>query len=134
MDTATGLTPGIELTVERRVDDALVTRHVGGAGLFSTPAMIALMEQTSNKLVEPHLPPDMTTVGYEVCVRHVAPTEPGSTVTVTSRLKEVDGRKMLFDVECREGDKVVGFGTHRRSTVAARGPKTQSEPTGLTGG
>ena len=115
--------PGIEKTIERTVDSNLVTRHVGGAGTFATPAMIGLMEQCSHKLIEPLLGDAYTTVGFEVCVKHLKPSEPGSRVSVTSRLAEVtDGRKLLFDVECREGDKLCGTGTHRRTIVAAFGP------------
>ena len=94
-------------------------RHVGGRGIFATPAMIGLMELCSHRSVEPFLPEGMTTVGFEVCVRHLAPTAPGGRVTVTSKLTRVDGRKLFFDVECREGEKLCGNGTHRRVVVPA---------------
>ena len=29
--------PGLEARIERLIDESLVTRHVGGAGLFATP-------------------------------------------------------------------------------------------------
>lgn len=107
------------------VDDRLVTRHVGGRGLFATPAMIGLMEITCHSSLEPHLPPGATTVGFEVNVRHLAAVEPGRTVVIDTRLDEVtDGRKLLFSVSCREGDRLVGAGTHRRTVVPARGPRT----------
>jgi fluoroacetyl-CoA thioesterase len=101
------------------VDGELITRHVGGAGTFATPAMIGLMEITSHRSVEPLLPAGQTTVGYEVHVRHLAPAAPGSTVIVTSVLTEVKGNKLYFDVECRQGEKVVGSGLHKRAIVAA---------------
>jgi predicted thioesterase len=108
---------GIEGLVERVIDAELVTSHVGGRGTFATPAMIGLMEWCSHRSVKPFLPAGYTTVGFEVCVRHLASTEPGGRVTVTSKLTKVDGRKLFFDVECREGDKVCGTGTHRRVIV-----------------
>jgi fluoroacetyl-CoA thioesterase len=108
---------GIEGSVERDIDAELVTSHVGGRGTFATPAMIGLMEWTSHRSVKPFLPAGYTTVGFEVCVRHLAATEPGGHVTVTSKLTRVDGRKLFFDVECREGDKLCGTGTHRRVIV-----------------
>ena len=52
-------------------------------------------------------------------VRHVAPAPPGSTVTVTSRLTEVNGNKLVFEVSCSLGDKVIGSGTHKRAIVPA---------------
>jgi len=108
---------GIEGSVERDIDAELVTSHVGGRGTFATPAMIGLMEWCSDRSVKPFLPAGYTTVGFEVCVRHLAASEPGGHVTVTSKLTKVDGRKLFFDVECRECDKLCGTGTHRRVIV-----------------
>jgi predicted thioesterase len=114
---------GIEGRTERVVDDALVTRHVGGRGVFSTPAMIGLMEITCHDSVAPHLPEGATTVGFEVHVRHLAATEPGERVVVGTRLVAIDGHKLRFEVSCHEGEKLVGTGTHRRAVVPARGPR-----------
>jgi len=119
MDTAAGIRPGVEGRLERVVEDDLVTHHVGGKGTFATPAMIGLMEITSHRSVERMLPPGHTTVGYEVHVRHLAPTAPGRTITVTSRLTEVKGNKLYFDVECREGETLLGSGIHKRAIVPA---------------
>ena len=93
--------------------------HVGGKGVFATPAMIGLMEGASHKAVETLLPAGHTTVGYEVYVRHLAPAPPGSTIVVTSRLVEVNGNKLLFDVSCSLGGKIIGTGTHKRAIVPA---------------
>src|SRR5207253_6610264 len=99
--SATGsLSSGMEGRLERVVDDSLVTRHVGGRGVFATPSMIMLMEQTAHHSVEGHLPEGYTTVGYEVCVRHLARVEPGHPIAVTSLLKEVRGNRLLFEVTC----------------------------------
>ncbi|HLQ61909.1 MAG TPA: thioesterase family protein [Candidatus Acidoferrales bacterium] len=120
MKAEEALKPGRKLEIERVVDDSLLTRHVGGRGVFATPAMIGLMEMASHRLVEPHLPEGMTTVGYEVHVRHLASSPPGARLRVTSELKEVvDGRKLTFEVQCHEGEKLVGTGTHKRAIVPA---------------
>ncbi len=81
--------------------------------------MIGLMEITSHRSLDGLLPEGHTTVGYEVHVRHLAPAPPGSTIVVTSLLSEVKGNKLYFDVECRQGDKVLGSGTHKRAIVPA---------------
>lgn len=101
------------------VEGDLITRHVGGGGIFSTPAMIGLMEAASHSSIEKLLPEGQTTVGYEVHVRHLAMAAPGSTVTVTSRLTEIKGNKLHFEVECRQGEKVLGSGIHKRAIVPA---------------
>jgi predicted thioesterase len=111
--------PGLEHRLERLIDDRLVTTHVGGKGVFATPAMIGLMEWASHEVVEHLLPEGHTTVGYEVHVRHLAPAPPGSTVVVFSRLTEVNGNKLVFQVTCHLGDTLIGTGTHKRAIVPA---------------
>jgi len=117
--TLPGLEPGLEGRLERVVEGNLLTHHVGGQGTFATPAMIGLMELTCHRSVERLLPDNHTTVGYEVHVRHLAPTAPGRTIVVTTRLTEVKGNKLYFDVECHEGGKLLGAGIHKRAIVAA---------------
>ena len=54
------------------------------------------------------------TVGFEVCVKHVAAAAEGQTCTAHAKLNEiVDGRKLRFDVEVKEGDRTIGVGHPR---------------------
>jgi fluoroacetyl-CoA thioesterase len=119
VDTIDGIEPGLEGRLERVVEGNLLTHHVGGKGTFATPAMIGLMELTSHRSVERLLPPEHTTVGYEIHVRHLAPTAPGRTIVVTTRLTEVKGNKLYFDVACHEGTTLLGSGIHKRAIVPA---------------
>jgi predicted thioesterase len=103
------------------VEGVLLT-DVGGtipAKVLSTPGMIAKMERCAAMLALDHLPADRATVGFEVCVKHVAGAAEGAQCTARAVLREiVDGRKLRFDVEVREGDRVIGVGTHERRAVA----------------
>jgi fluoroacetyl-CoA thioesterase len=117
--TLDGIRPGLEGRVERVVEGNLITTHVGGQGVFATPAMIGLMEWASHQALDGLLAENQTTVGYEVHVRHLAPAKPGTTVVATSKLTEVKGNKLYFDVECHQGDKLLGSGTHKRAIVPA---------------
>jgi len=114
-----GVREGLDSRIDRVIDGSLLTGHVGGAGLFATPSMILLMEQAAHAAVESGLPPDHTTVGYEVCVRHLAPANSGETVTVTARLDKVAGNRLTFTVECSkdDGNVLVGTGTHKRAII-----------------
>ena len=71
------LTPGLAAEIETVVDDKLVVRHMGGAGVLSTPSMIALMERAGIQAVQDHLPEGHTTVGFEVNVKHFGATPKG---------------------------------------------------------
>ncbi|MGH7777666.1 MAG: thioesterase family protein [Candidatus Dormibacterales bacterium] len=121
MDLPEALRPGLEGARAHVVEGPLLTRHVGGEGVFATPAMIGLMENLSHETIAAHLGDGLTTVGYEVHVRHVAPAEPGSTVNVSVRVAEVSGNKVLFEVACHEGARLIGEGIHRRAVVPRRG-------------
>ncbi len=117
-----GLEPGIERTDEFTVEGRLLTDVGGtlGASVLSTPGMIGMMEATSAMLVYPLLEEGQATVGFEVCIKHVAGVAEGSTCTAHAKLNEiVDGRKLRFDVEVKEGDRTIGVGTHERRVVGA---------------
>jgi fluoroacetyl-CoA thioesterase len=118
------LAPGIEAREEFFVEGQLIT-DVGGTlgfSVLSTPGMIAMMERTAAKLVYPLLGDGEATVGFEVCVRHVAGAAAGSRCTAHARLSEViDGRKLRFAVEVvHEDGRTIGVGTHERRVVDAR--------------
>jgi predicted thioesterase len=114
--------PGAARSEDFYVDGPLLT-NVGGAieaSVLSTPAMIGMMEHCSTMLVAEGLEDGQATVGFEVCVKHVAGALKGSSCTVSSTLREViEDRKLRFDVEVAEGDRTIGVGTHERRVIAA---------------
>ena len=88
------------------------------ADIFSTPAMIGLMEGTCVRLVEPYLDENEQTVGTHVDVRHMAPTKIGQSVTVTVEVLELKDNKIRFAVSATNDQGVkIGEGTHRRSVI-----------------
>jgi fluoroacetyl-CoA thioesterase len=114
------LEPGIERAMEFTVEDRLVTDVGGSIGVrvLSTPGMIAMMERNSALLSYENLPDGKATVGFEVCVKHVAAAAEGATCSVRARLDEVvDGRKLRFEVEVLEGERTIGVGTHERRVI-----------------
>jgi fluoroacetyl-CoA thioesterase len=114
------LEPGISRSDEFTVEGRLLTDVGGtiGVSVLSTPGMIAMMERNAAMLSLEHLPQGHATVGFEVCVKHVAGAVEGARCTTTAILREVVGeRKLLFDVEVREGDRTIGLGTHERRVI-----------------
>jgi predicted thioesterase len=113
--------PGAERTDEFEVAGQLLTDVGGtiGAAVLSTPGMIAMMERTAAVLSYESLPEGSATVGFEVCVKHVAAAAEGSSCTARATLTDVvDDRKLFFDVEVRDGDRTIGVGTHQRRVIA----------------
>jgi fluoroacetyl-CoA thioesterase len=115
---------GIERTDEFTVAGRLLTDVGGmiGVKVLSTPGMIAMMERCASLLSFENLPDGKATVGFEVCVKHVGPAAEGTACTVHARLQEiVDGRKLRFAVEVRDGERTIGVGTHERRVVDRAG-------------
>lgn len=95
--------------------------------VLSTPGMIGMMEYAATSLALGHLEPGTATVGFEVCVKHVAAAPEGSACVARATLREVvDERKYRFDVEVLHEGRTIGVGTHERRVVGAR---QQSAPT-----
>ena len=86
--------------------------------MYSTPAMVAHFEGLCLKLLQKHLDAGETSVGYRVDIKHTAPTPIGMQVTVKGKVKEVDGRKVVFEVEAynQTGAK-IGEGVHERRVI-----------------
>ncbi len=126
-ESASTLAPGIERSDEFTVAPPLTTDVGGtiGASVLSTPGMIGMMEGSSQMLAYEHLPEGQATVGFEVCIKHVAAAAEGAICRTQVTLREVaDGRKLRFDVEVVEGERTIGVGTHERRVVGQAGPPT----------
>ena len=86
---------------------------------FSTPSMISLMEQASLVALEDHLTLEQTSVGFEVNVRHLAPSSIGATVVAKAELTDIDRNRLTFSVEAFDNDTKIGEGTHRRAVISS---------------
>jgi predicted thioesterase len=94
-----------------------------GSGLlevFSTPSMIALMENAASGSVQKYLEPGKTTVGISINVKHLSPTALGMTVECESELVEVDGRRLVFKITAIDRVGVIGTATHERMIIDAK--------------
>jgi predicted thioesterase len=110
---------GLEATIERVVLPEHTIRHINPnlPAVFSTPSMIGLMEYASVLAVLPELPPGVITVGTRIEVDHLKAVPPGATVRAWAKLVEHRGRFLVFDVEARSGELVIGRGRVFRAIV-----------------
>ncbi len=86
--------------------------------VLSSPSMIMEMETTCAELARAQLAPEFTTVGFHVDVKHVAPAKPGASITTTAKLTAMDGVKLTFSVDARDGEQLIGVGRHRRAIIS----------------
>ena len=113
---------GIKNQIELKVDAEKTAKMVGSGTLdvFATPAMIALMEQTAAESVENELDEGMTTVGIKINVEHLAATPIGMKVICNSNLVQIDGRKLVFEIEASDEAGVIGKAYHERFIVDSK--------------
>lgn len=113
------LTVGISNEQNSEVTEENTAAALGSGMLdvYATPAMIALMEGTCMKSVQAELDEGYGTVGTGLTISHVSATPVGMEVRCISKLVEVDGRKLVFDVQAFDETGLIGQGTHERFIV-----------------
>lgn len=85
--------------------------------VFATAMMIGFIEQTCIEGLRPFLSSAQRTVGTHVDVGHTAATPVGMKVTASVELVAIEGRSLLFKVECRDEVGLIGEGMHRRAII-----------------
>jgi predicted thioesterase len=90
--------------------------------MYSTPAMISLMEQTSIKVLTSHLDEGEQSVGTKISVSHLKATPIGQKVRARSILTEIvdvgrPTRRYRFTVEAFNEKEKIGEGTHERAVI-----------------
>jgi fluoroacetyl-CoA thioesterase len=86
--------------------------------VFATGFMVGFLEWACIKCLNPHIDwPVEQTVGTHINVSHQAATPPGLEVTATVELIEVDGRRLVFQVEAHDGVEVISKGRHERFII-----------------
>jgi fluoroacetyl-CoA thioesterase len=93
--------------------------------MYSTPAMISLMEQTSIRVLTPHLESGEQSVGTKINVSHFRATTIGQTVRTKSTLTEIvdvgrPSKRYRFSVEAFNEQDKIGEGTHERAVITVQ--------------
>ena len=114
-----GVTVGSRIEDNQLVTLERVASHLGSGSLqvYATPAMVAFVEQTCRKLVEPHLPEGMTTVGIAITVRHSAPTPLGRKVSIQAEIVLIEKNVISFTAELWDEMEKIGEAAHKRAVI-----------------
>jgi predicted thioesterase len=113
------LTLGLSAELSITVTDA-DTASKWGSGLvpvYSTPALVGLMETAAVKALEGQLEAGKTTVGGHIDVHHVAATPVGMTVRARAELTAIEGKKLTFQVEAWDEVEKIGEALHERFLI-----------------
>lgn len=115
-----GFEPGIaEAWTVTTTPDMGIT-HLGPdvPSMYSTPSMVSLIEGACVRLITKYVEPGEQSVGFHIDVKHLAPTTIGKQVTAAVTLREINGRRLLFDVDVTNEDGAkIGEGIHERALI-----------------
>lgn len=108
---------------QRHIVSSADTAAKYGSGLaevFATPAMIALMEQTAYKGIEPFLDTGYSSVGISISVQHKKATLPGKEVYCQSEVTKVDGKRVHFSIIAFDEEGEIGRAEHVRYVINSK--------------
>ncbi len=106
-----------EKTVKVSENNTAKALSSGSLEVFSTPAMIALMEGAAIDTVHSNLPDGYGTVGTGVNIKHLAATPLHMTVTSKAELIDLNDKHLIFKVEAYDEKELIGEGIHERYII-----------------
>ncbi|TYS15029.1 thioesterase [Rossellomorea vietnamensis] len=97
--------------------------------VYSTVSMVYHMEWASRKIILPFLEEDEEGMGGAVSMKHIAPSQEGTTVTVTATLTDLRANVVITKVEARNENGLIGIGEVKQVIL----PKQKIEMMGKKG-
>jgi fluoroacetyl-CoA thioesterase len=115
----TELAPGLRGEASRTVTPDHTAEAVGSGTVpvFSTPSLLAMIEDAAVAALREALDPESTTVGVYAELEHLAASKVGARVRASAELVAVDGRVLEFACEAFDGETLIGRARHRRAIV-----------------
>lgn len=123
------LKPGIKYQCKFTVTDSQTVPAMypnsGEAALrpdvFATGFLVGFLELACVRAIIPHLDwPEEQAVGTFISVTHEAATPIGMEVTANVELIDVEGRKLIFQVEAHDEVDLISRGRHERMIINKR--------------
>jgi predicted thioesterase len=123
-----GIIIGDTLTIQKTVTendttDNFWTTHI--ENLFSTPSLVAMMQEAAVRLIDEKLPEGFISVGKSAEVTHEQPTVLGARLSLKVEIKSFDGYHVRLKMLAYDDSGIVGRGSHVRSIVNERWMKVK---------
>jgi len=107
---------GVAKTIVNEQNTAKAMKS-GALDVFATPCMCALMEEASCSCINAYLDEGCGTVGISLNITHDRPSAISDEIVATATLIKIEGRKLTFEVQAKDNDKIIGKGTHERFII-----------------
>lgn len=86
--------------------------------VFATGFLVGFLEWACIKMLNPYLDwPAEQTVGTYFDLNHTAATPPGFEVTAKVKLVDIQGRRLVFEVEAYDDIDLIAKGKHERVII-----------------
>ena len=85
--------------------------------VYATPSLVGDIENTCRDMIVACLPEGQDSVGTVVSIAHMAPTVLGMEATITVTVAELEGRKVVLDIEAHDQLDKICKGRHERFIV-----------------
>ena len=92
----------------------------GSLQVFSTPMMIALIEEASVNALAPYLNDEETTVGTYINVYHLSATPLNIKVTAKAVITSIIEKEIEFEISASDEKGLIGKGEHKRFLVNSK--------------
>ena len=100
-----------------RHGDTAIALGSGDVPVLGTPAVIALAENATIAALAEFLEQSETTVGVRIELDHSATASIGDEVVATSKVSSIAGKKIIFEVKCHSGTRLIAKGVITRVLV-----------------
>jgi predicted thioesterase len=112
----TGLKGQEEMVVGHQ-DLASVMGNIG-AEVLSTHRVVLLMEMAARNAIKDCLPEGKMTVGTFVRIQHLAAAPLGSKVRAEAQIKEIEGRRLVFEIAVYDEFEKIAEGENEQLIVS----------------
>ena len=129
------LKAGLEFSSKKVIEKEKTIGFMGeDLRVYATPFMVQDMEHSCRDFMLQHLEDGEDSVGAQVEIDHLGPTLIGQTVEFSGKVVEVEGPRVLFEVEIRDEIDTVGRSKHTRFVVekARQGGRLEKKKARLT--
>jgi predicted thioesterase len=110
---------GLKYIQEKTIKENESAKNIGSGDLevFSTPSLIAFMENCAMNCIKNHINEEDTTVGISINMKHLQANLIGEKVKGEATLINIDGRKLTFEITVTSDRGEIGKATHERFIV-----------------
>ena len=100
-----------------RHGDTAIALGSGDVPVLGTPQVVALVENATIAALVEHLEQSETTVGVRIEIDHLATASIADEVLASATVIEANEKKIVFEVECHSGNRLIARGFVTRVVV-----------------